>query len=398
MLWGAKPSVEQAVAQIAELNGPERCAVALSTALQLLSNAIDDPARFGSIKQASKTLRSRILDQSGGAVFFESLGFCASGEAYVIDSTLDEAELRRRQSVLRDCAARAEGVLAAVIAVGDGNAPAVAVGAVKLARTYIANVLAHESDESKRRITSSNKALGTRLLSAAGGPELMRSVGFVPEPAENPESYLCTAPASELRVALATLDQAEGVWASIAAAAGVTVPSASAASSDESKVADAIQVSEITILKLPPASSLQTRLGTADLEPALARDEEGAVVLLCWMSASKRWRPFGRMLTPSTTFEWVRPSITIPATGEQQRFELIVEVDLGDGKPRELGYLVVEGQPENEYVAADRFIGQHFELLNNGSHLEEIARNLRTRVGPVVQTLKNLVVAMEAQN
>ena len=186
------------------------------------------------------------------------------------------------------------------------------------------------------------------------------------------------------------------MWANLAARAGVKplLPGETrtrTADGDATRVAEPVALSSIVVAELPPASSLAAgRMGVADMEPALVSDESrSAVLLFCWMGVSKQWRQFARMQTPSTTVEWVRPMVA------GAHFELVIEVDLGDGKPLELGYHVQEGGPENEYVAANRFIGQHLEL--NANFLEEIARNVRNRVAPVLQTIKNLIAAMEAQ-
>lgn len=388
-----RPTLEQAVAQLVELNSLGRCAAAFGTAAKLIEQGIADPARCASIKSQSKTLRARILDLSGGHAFFEAVGFNA-GENYVLDASLGEPELRRRLDLVKRACARLEAMITAINAIGDRNPPAAAVAAVKLAHMYATNILAHPSDDSKRRISASNKALASRLLSAAGGAELLAAIGFELQSAD--DAYVCTAPADEVHVAAGALDKSEAHWAELASAAGVdpSMPagSSSAGPAGDSRIAEPIPLESIVIAKLPLASSLARRAGNADLEPVLVADEErSAVLLFCWMGVSKRWRQFAKMQTPSTIVEWERPTV------EGARYELVIEVDLGDGKALELGYQVVNGEAENEYMAANRFIGQHFESLNS-NHLEEIARNVRNRVSPVLQTLKNLVVAMEAQN
>lgn len=385
-----KLTLAQSITALAELNSPERCKSALDTAIQLVESALSDPSRFASVKSESKTLRTRILDLSGGAAFFEGVGFSKADGPFVLDTSVGETELWSRVRVIKQARARVEGVLAAIVAVGDQNAPAAALAAVKLAQIYMKNILGSPTDASKRRVSASNKALSSRLLGAAGGPELLGAVGFEPQP---DDIYVCVPSNDELHVAANTLDHAETVWAQLAGAAGVDPSAASRSpSGDASQVADPIALDAIVVSRLLLASSLAQRRGTADLEPALVSDESrSAVLLFCWMGVTRKWRQFARMQTPSTTVEWDRPE------AEGTRYELIIEVDLGDGKPLELGCHVQDGQPENEYVAANRFIGQHFESLNS-NHLEEIARNVRSRVSPVLQTLKNLVAAMEAQN
>ena len=77
--------------------------------------------------------------------------------------------------------------------------------------------------------------------------------------------------------------------------------------------------------------------------------------------------------------------------------KLVLEVDFGDGKPVDLACLVDPKtlEPENEYVSAQRFISDHFELIDN-NYLEPIARKLRSRAEPVLATIKNLTAAVDA--
>jgi hypothetical protein len=401
MLSLSAPPLEQALVQLVELNSPTGCGLALSSIVPLFDKALADPAKFGSIKKSAKLLQSRVLNLSGGAALLESMGFHVSDDSYTLDTSLGDTELQRRAVLVRVAAARFETVRVAIGDVGDSNAPATAVGAVKLAHVYTSNVIAHASDESKRRITSSNKALASRLLEAAGGAALLLSAGWAPE-GEPTDAYACLLPIGELQVAAATLEKAEMIWADMAAAsgadpaAGATGGGGGAAAAGASAVAQPIALSQITIATLPLESSLSTRPGNADMEPVLVSDEgRAAVLLLCWTAVSKRWRRVGWMQTPSTVFEWERPALG--GMGPEP-YELVIEVDLGDGKPLELGYHVLaDGQPENEYLAANRFIGQHFEVLSS-NHLEEIARDLRVRVAPVLETIKNLGAAMQAQN
>jgi len=45
---------------------------------------------------------------------------------------------------------------------------------------------------------------------------------------------------------------------------------------------------------------------------------------------------------------------------------------MGDGAPVELAAVVgPNGELENEYLSAQRFIGEHFETLSSAQHLEE---------------------------
>jgi len=355
-----------------------------------LENALKDPAKYGSINASSKTLRAKVLDVSGGNPFFSTLGFERQGDAYTFDTAADRSILEERLRVISAARARGERVLEAVIEVGDTNVPDVAQTAIKLARIYCQNVAAHPGDESKRRISATNKALGSRLLAANKGAELLRALGFDAD-ADPATVYVCSAPHLEVRVSLSTLDKAEDVWSDLASVnGGAAQPATGGAGAEGGRAPEAI--TDIRIAQLPQVSTLDDRVGTADLQPALVTDAGRTCVQLhCWMPVSRRWRLFGEMAIPSTSFVWTGART---ASGEWQ---LVLEVDLGDGKPVELGCSVQGGQPENEYVAAQRFINENFESLNN-NHLEEIARSLRERVTPVMATVDNLKKAMEAQN
>jgi hypothetical protein len=108
---------------------------------------------------------------------------------------------------------------------------------------------------------------------------------------------------------------------------------------------------------------------------------------------SRRWRMLGEMPIPSTTFSWTRHAVS------GVLYELVVEVDLGDGQPVDMGVKVVgEGalELENEFVASQRFINEQDALNNNW--LDEIARKIRERCTPILVTIANLKRAMEEQN
>ena len=111
------------------------------------------------------------------------------------------------------------------------------------------------------------------------------------------------------------------------------------------------------------------------------------------MAVTRRWQLVGSMTTPSSTFTWA-------ATDGSGGGEVFLEVDFGDargtGKAARLTYRVdAKGEAENEYVAANRFISENFEVIDN-NHLEPISRKLRTRVAPVLATIANLQKAVEA--
>ena len=128
------------------------------------------------------------------------------------------------------------------------------------------------------------------------------------------------------------------------------------------------------------------------MQPALARD--GAHVSLhAWQAEERRWSLVGSMEVPSSEFVWARcgPDGTSPA--------VVIAVDLGDGKPVELvAQLSAEGTLENEYVAASAFIAYHYEALNPGQHLEEVAKMVRAALDPVFETVQCLKRAMQEQN
>lgn len=381
---------EDTIAALVEKAGAEECGTALSTVTQLLENASTDPEKYGTINRSSRVLKARLLDVPGGEEVLPALGFVPNDDAYVFNTSLEPGRIAARVQLVKTVSAQIEALTAAIVAIGDQNVPDAARNAVKLARIYCGNILANAGDDAKRRIAAANKALSSRLLAASGGLRLLKACGFEAE-GEPPEAFVCQANALALRVTCAVIDKADAVWAGLAARAPDSGGSAGdAGAGDHTSVAPA--VSGFTIARLPTVASLADRRGGADLEPALVVDaQRTAVQLHTWMAVSKRWRLVGSMQIPSSHFEWVRAPV-----GSGQ-YELVVEVDFGDGQPVELGLGVPDGQPENEYVAAQRFIGEHFEHLNN-NHLEEIAKDLRARSAPVLETVANLVRAMEEQN
>eukprot|EP00303_Exanthemachrysis_gayraliae_P010468 CAMPEP_0206020610 /NCGR_PEP_ID=MMETSP1464-20131121/31348_1 /ASSEMBLY_ACC=CAM_ASM_001124 /TAXON_ID=119497 /ORGANISM="Exanthemachrysis gayraliae, Strain RCC1523" /LENGTH=413 /DNA_ID=CAMNT_0053394545 /DNA_START=15 /DNA_END=1251 /DNA_ORIENTATION=+ len=359
-------------------------------AVTLIGNVLEKGDECPPVSRASKALHSKLLSRTAGERLLAATGFKLdeAADKYVFDASLGEDEVARRRALLRAAMDRAAGVLEAVIRIGDGNAPDVALRAVAITKVYLENIVANPEDAAKRSISAGNKALAARLLAAEGGEALLTACGFD----LGGEAYVCSDPPGPLpRVALATLCRADDVWGALAAEAGG--PGGGASGGDSAHGTAAEPLSGFKVLELPPLASLEGRQGVADMEPALVlTDGRSAVELHCWLPCSKRWRKAGSMPIPSTSFTWC--SEAVPPSSA--RAELVLEVDLGDGKPLPLGVRVAGDDPENEYIAAQRFIDDHFEALNN-NHLEEIARNIRQVVAPVLQTVANLKDAVQAQ-
>jgi len=139
--------------------------------------------------------------------------------------------------------------------------------------------------------------------------------------------------------------------------------------------------------QLLPPESLRDRRGAADMEPALVCAAE-TVELHCWAAVTKRWRLVGTIAIGGSAFEFEQGD----GLGGGQ---LLLEFDLGDGKPLQANFSIdAAGSPENEYMAAQRFIHSNFEFLNN-NHLEEIARKIRNFTAPVLATIQNLKIAVQ---
>ena len=88
------------------------------------------------------------------------------------------------------------------------------------------------------------------------------------------------------------------------------------------------------------------------------------------------------------------------AAEDEQRVHHGDVLAVGDAQPVDLVCFVDDGPKGlevNEYVTAQRFIGEQFERLNN-NYLEEIARKVRGATEPLLETVKRLRSAMEAQN
>ena len=137
--------------------------------------------------------------------------------------------LRASADVARGLQYEHAALVSAITAVGDRNAPEVALGAHKLMLAYLSNLAA---DPTKKTINASNKALNARLLPAAGGATLLSACGF----AQRGDAYENSCDELTVRCLLATLKKAEAIgraspptrrptWAAAAAAAAVAAAS-----------------------------------------------------------------------------------------------------------------------------------------------------------------------------
>ena len=152
-----------ALAELLEGAPADACAAALELLTKLCDNAAADHAKFGTVKRSSKALQSRLLGLSSGAAALLALGFTLdeAADAYVAPA---EDVLRASADVARGLQYEHAALVSAITAVGDRNAPEVALGAHKLMLAYLSNLAA---DPTKKTINASNKALNARLLPAA---------------------------------------------------------------------------------------------------------------------------------------------------------------------------------------------------------------------------------------
>lgn len=382
--------------EIIDANEFEPAATGLRTCVQLLANVEKDAVKYGELKAESRVLQTRLLRLTGSATLLDAIGFCPNTQPAAQASTFAwsaEGDAASCAAALHMVLGLIEGLRDSIVLVGDTNHPSAAKEAIKLVGTYVGNLALDPANESRRRIKGANKALQSRLLAVQGGTALLQACQFEAEPegSSEPEFYVCAADASSIRLVMATLSKAESLWAAVAAKRGLGgEPDQEADGSHRGEEAASVAVIEITIAKLAPASSLghTPPPSGADMQPALVRSSNGlAVELHCWQAASKRWTVAGMMAIPSTDFVYSRPNA------------LVIDVDLGDGKPVELTCgISANGESENEYVAAQRFISEHFMLLNSAQHLEEIATKVRAKIEPVLATVSALKKAMEAQN
>ena len=375
----------------------------------LLSNVASDRAGKSSIKAASKGLQSKLTRLNGGKDALEALGFVMEGENYQFSVAVDDAAVALRGQHVSAALTRMGVLKAAIEAVGDVNAPAAAREALKIVTVYLSNAAADPAG--KGRISASNKALQSRLLAAQGGRELLQACGFELNEADAAWVFVETDPGGAKQL-LGTLGKAEHIWRELAAsrgddalgfgddalgakAAGSGAGGGAAGAEDD---VPAAPITSIELKALPEAAALAARAGGADLEPALVRAAGGSpsepiVELHVWLAVSRRWQRVGSMTTPSSSFVWALPE----GNGGGK---IVLEVDFGDargtGKAAPLTCLVdASGKPENEYVAAQRFISENFETIDN-NYLEPIAKKLRERVDPVLATIANLRAAVEA--
>ena len=343
-----------ALAVLVERNDPERTLVALNMLSTLLTKAKEDAVKYGSIKSGSKALASKVLQLEGGVVALECIGFRLQDDAYVFDASAESEDVAAALAVF-------EAARTALLGLGDGNVPDVALAALKLVCIYAQNVVDAPDDASKRRVNAVNKALQSRVLSASGGRALLAAVGFEERAggeAGGEAVFACDwADVRLLRVALGVLKRASDVW-SAEAARSLGAPDAQAGAAEAKAAAPAEAVAGFNIRQLPPASRLGVP-GAADMQPVLVLGEgeprhthgstrrcpldptrargvgPASLTLACavaqriglrvcgvtprcacaaaggrsvelhtWSAPSKRWQLQGRMPIPSTAFEW----------------------------------------------------------------------------------------------
>ncbi|KAL1530532.1 hypothetical protein AB1Y20_001433 [Prymnesium parvum] len=384
-----------AFAALLEGNGAAEAAAALSTCSTLTENALRDPLKFGRLNARAKAIHSRLLPLAGGEASLLACGFRREGEAYVHDGS--DADAAASATAARAAIAHFDKLRAAVERVGDSNAPAVATEAIKLCAVYCANAA---SDDARRRIPAAGKAVATRLLAAIGGQALLEASGFELQG----DAFVCALDPPMLAWSGVILGKAESFWQLLAREReGDAGGGGSLDGPENEPTPRPIAKDEIKLAALPVG--LDGRRGAVDLEPLLVRSaDKSRVQLYCWHPVSKRWRLVGSMRFASSEFEWA--SENTPAGGESRagsrpEMRIEVEVDLGDHKPVWLGMAIDDSlkftPSENEYIAAKRFIDEHFESLNN-NHLEPIARKLRAVVEPLLETIRNLKAAVEEQS
>ena len=396
----------EALIHLAESASTEEAKTAIQTLVTVVSNAQATDKRV--LKTSNPGLQKRLLGLQAGEKALIAAGFLpdAAAGTFEWDSSLDASVAAERSAGLRQALQIFDAIHAAIVSIGDSNAPSVAQEALKLSGVYVGNIATEPDSDNRRCIGAANKALNSRLLSAKGGSALLAACGFVAEPAQGePESYVNQLGTPFVRVALVALGKATAVWAALAASRGSAIDVSDGPRDPRGPKLTASEqntpVEAIVLKALPVRSALLMTRASADMQPALCKSDDGRQVLLhTWQEASHSWTCQGSMEIPSTEFVW-----TTPRT-------LLVLVDLGDahgsGQPVELRVaLNADGTDlENDYVTARDFIEGHIadsytkcqEPVLNANYLEEISRKLRAAAGPVMATVANLKKAMEAQN
>ena len=396
----------EALIHLAESASAEEAKTAIQTLVTVVSNAQATDKRV--LKTSNAGLQKRLLGLQAGEKALIAAGFLpdAAAGTFEWDSSLDASVAAERSAGLRQALQIFDAIHAAIVSIGDSNAPSVAQEALKLSGVYVGNIATEPDSDNRRCIGAANKALNSWLLSAKGGSALLAACGFVAEPAQGePESYVNQLGTPFVRVALVALGKATAVWAALAASRGSAIDVSDGPRDPRGPKLTASEqntpVEAIVLKALPVRSALLMTRASADMQPALCKSDDGRQVLLhTWQEASHSWTCQGSMEIPSTEFVW-----TTPRT-------LLVLVDLGDahgsGQPVELRVaLNADGTDlENDYVTARDFIEGHIadsytkcqEPVLNANYLEEISRKLRAAAGPVMATVANLKKAMEAQN
>ena len=373
----------------------------------LLSNVASDRAGKSSIKAASKGLQSKLTRLNGGKDALEALGFVMEGENYQFSVAVDDAAVALRGQHVSAALTRMGVLKAAIEAVGDVNAPAAAREALKIVTVYLSNAAADPAG--KGRISASNKPSRGCWRRKAAASCFRPAASSSTRPMRRGCSWRrtraarssCSGPSARRST---SGESSPPLEATTRSGSGTTLW---VQRPREAEQGGARRELRTTCRRLPSRASssrrrreaaLAARAGGADLEPALVRAAGGSpsepiVELHVWLAVSRRWQRVGSMTTPSSSFVWALPE----GNGGGK---IVLEVDFGDargtGKAAPLTCLVdASGKPENEYVAAQRFISENFETIDN-NYLEPIAKKLRERVDPVLATIANLRAAVEA--
>ena len=139
--WATTLSADarSAILELVERNPPSAALEALTTLAKLLSNIAADPVKYGVLKTSSKALQQRLLSCEGGEAAVVAIGFeadVATG-AYAWAGGADAATVACQAGAIRAAHGICDAVREAAVAVGDGNTPTQAQGAVGLLLSLI---------------------------------------------------------------------------------------------------------------------------------------------------------------------------------------------------------------------------------------------------------------------
>lgn len=164
----------EALIHLAESASTEEAKTAIQTLVTVVSNAQATDKRV--LKTSNAGLQKRLLGLQAGEEALLAAGFLpdAAAGTFEWDASLEASVAAERSAGLSQALQVFDAIHAAIVSIGDCNAPSVAQEALKLCGVYVGNIATEPDNDNRRRIGAANKALNSRLLSAREAPSSSR--------------------------------------------------------------------------------------------------------------------------------------------------------------------------------------------------------------------------------